>query len=301
MKVQRAPLVAASLIFLAGAVMPPAYTQLPPTNMGKWVHQPGDNQYGSSAQNSRHALPPQAAPVTSFSGGGGGYSSGWSPAPRPFKPDVSLDPIAADEPVPPAGFPPLPDRLDLPVQSSWAGGSSKGGWGGGGGGGQSYGGASAPGMAGGGVGGNGVAQQTGSHQHYGHFEPGSFGQSASHGYYKANTPPPPGSDYYASGSGGGAGAPGTGGAAPSDAEMALRRMGKEPKLNNKADVPGTPEAPQPVVVNQATTQDLSLPEDDFAYQKPGQNNTMGKRLGRSVKRAVLRPLNSAGSYAGISF
>ncbi|MBS1954917.1 MAG: hypothetical protein JST89_12065 [Cyanobacteria bacterium SZAS-4] len=293
MKVQRAPLVAATLIFLAGAVMPPAYTQLPPTNMGKWVHQPGDNQYGQSAQNSRHALPPQMTAPVQTGGGGGGYV-GWTPAPRPYKPDVSLDPIAADEPVPPAGFPPLPDRLDLPVQSSWAGGGGRGGWGGGGGG-NSYGGASAPGMSGGGSSG---PQFSGSHQHYNHYEPGSFGQSASHGYYKANTPPPPGSDYYASGSGGG---PGTGGAAPSEAEMALRRMGKEPKLNNKNDVAGTPEAPQPVVVNQATTQDLSLPEDDFAYQKPGQNNTMGKRLGRSVKRAVLRPLNSAGSYAGISF
>ena len=58
------------------------------------------------------------------------------------------------------------------------------------------------------------------------------------------------------GADGGAAGPGTGGAAPTDAEMALRRMGKEPKLNNKADVAGTPEAPQPVVVNQATTQDL---------------------------------------------
>lgn len=31
------------------------------------------------------------------------------------KRDVSLMPIAADEPIPPAGFPPLPDRLDLPI------------------------------------------------------------------------------------------------------------------------------------------------------------------------------------------
>ncbi|MBS1957262.1 MAG: hypothetical protein JST89_23950 [Cyanobacteria bacterium SZAS-4] len=29
--------------------------------------------------------------------------------------DVSLMPIAADEPIAPAGFPPLPDRLDLPI------------------------------------------------------------------------------------------------------------------------------------------------------------------------------------------
>lgn len=31
------------------------------------------------------------------------------------KRDVSLMPIAADEPIAPAGFPPLPDRLDLPI------------------------------------------------------------------------------------------------------------------------------------------------------------------------------------------
>jgi len=31
------------------------------------------------------------------------------------RPDVSLMPIAADEPIPPLGFPPLPARLDLPI------------------------------------------------------------------------------------------------------------------------------------------------------------------------------------------
>ncbi len=224
-------------------------------------------------------------------GGGGGYV-GWSPTPAPFRADVSLDPIAADEPVSPAGFPPLPERLDLPVQSSWAAGSSGGGYRGGG----SYGGAAPPGMS---SGGGGAPQSTGSHQHYSHYEPGSFGQSASHGYYKATTPPPPNappSDYYASGSPGAG--PGTG---PSDAERALRGMGKEPKLNSKLDTNPTPDAPQPVVVNQAVTQDLSLPEDDFAYQSPQTNNSAGKRLGRSVKRALLRPVNSVGSYAGISF
>ena len=29
--------------------------------------------------------------------------------------DVSLMPIAADEPIPPIGFPPLPSKLDLPI------------------------------------------------------------------------------------------------------------------------------------------------------------------------------------------
>jgi hypothetical protein len=273
--------------------MPPAYTQLPPTNMGKWVHQPGDNQYGQNAQNSRHALPPEMMPQAQRGGGGGGGgNSGWSPTPRPFTPDVSLAPIAADEPVNPAGFPPLPEKLDLPVQSSWAPGGGAGGYRGGGG---SYGGGSAPGMSGSG---GGPPQPTGTHQHYSHYEPGSFGQSASHGYYKANTPPPPNSDYYASGGPGTGGAPGTG---PTDAEKALRGLGKEPKYNYKADGGAAPEAPQPVVVNQAVTQDLSLPEDDFAYQKPGTNNSAGKRIKRGLTRTLLRPVNSVGSYAGISF
>ena len=92
-----------------------------------------------------------------------------------------------------------------------------------------------------------------------------------------------------------------GGAAPTEAEKQLRSMGREPRINPKAEVNAAPEAPQPVVVNQATTQDLSLPEDDFAYQRPQTNNTVGKRLGRSVKRTLLRPINSVGSYAGISF
>lgn len=273
--------------------MPPGYSQLPPTNMGKWVHQPGDNQYGSQAQNERHSMPVQmSAPASDGGGGGGGYS-GWSPTPRPFKPDVSLDPIAADEPVPPAGFPPLPDKLDLPVASSWAGGATGGGMR------PSYGGANAPGMSGGGGGGSAPPAYEGSHQHYNHYTPGSFGQSASHGYYKATTPAAPNSDVY---SGGGGGAPGmAGGGAPSDAERQLMRMGKEPKLNPKADQQASPEAPAPVVINQATSQDLSLPEDDFSYDRQQRANSAGRRIKRSVGRTLLRPINSVGSYAGISF
>lgn len=264
--------------------------------MGKWVHQPGDNQYGTQAQHERHDLPPQmnAAPAQSFGGGGGGGMSSWRPTPPPVKADISLDPIAADEPVPAVGFPPLPDRLDLPVQSGWAAGAGGGARGGAY---MNYGGAAPPDGPGGG--GGGPPQPTGTHQHYLHYEPGAFAPAnQSHGYYKARTPPPPNSDYYNNNTAGGA--PGQAAAGPTDAQRALRGLGREPKLG-KDGSPEAPEAPQPVVVNQAATQDLSLPEDDFAYQKAPNTNTTGKRLKRQVTRAILRPVNSVTRYAGISF
>src|SRR5262249_62414917 len=100
--------------------------------MGKYVHQPGDNQYSDQTQSSRHgAAAPAVRPVQVI------MSSGYRPAPAPRKPDPTVEPIAADEPIPPAGFPPVPDRLGLPVggKSSWTGGGG-GGVGGGGGGGR---------------------------------------------------------------------------------------------------------------------------------------------------------------------
>ncbi|HEY9868390.1 MAG TPA: TonB family protein [Candidatus Obscuribacterales bacterium] len=41
----------------------------------------------------------------------------WSATPAPFALDSTVEPIPADEPVPPGGFPPLPNRLDLPVRN----------------------------------------------------------------------------------------------------------------------------------------------------------------------------------------
>ena len=77
--------------------------------MGKYVHQPGDNQYDRAAQQERHGQPaPVVAPVINQGGGGGGGGgNGWVPTPHIPKPDISLDPIAADEPVVAAGFPPF--------------------------------------------------------------------------------------------------------------------------------------------------------------------------------------------------
>ncbi|MFX6007100.1 hypothetical protein ABTF07_21220, partial [Acinetobacter baumannii] len=68
----------------------------------------------------RHPVaPPPPPPVVQGAPGGAG-PGGYVPIPRQPKPDVSLEASAADEPVVQPGFPPLPDRLDLPVITGWA-------------------------------------------------------------------------------------------------------------------------------------------------------------------------------------
>ncbi|HEY9681664.1 MAG TPA: hypothetical protein V6C86_08785 [Oculatellaceae cyanobacterium] len=240
-------------------MMPPAFSQLPPTNMGKYVHQPGDNQYAQQAQQERHGAP---APVISVPvNQGGPVGNGWQPTPHVPQPDVSIEPIAADEPVVAAGFPPLPDRLDLPVSTGWSKSSSYGGGGGG----------PAPG---------GPPQPVGVHQHYNHYDPGAFIQDKGRGYYKANTAPMPVNNhdsYSAAGNGGRqAGAP------------------VEPRLNPANDRTTPTDAPAPVVLNQAKTQDLSLPDDDFSY---GQKPTAGSKFLKKTGRMVTRPIQQAGSMA----
>ncbi len=113
------PLIACTVIAALNAVNP-VYAQLPPTNMGQFVHQPGDNQYTNQTQAERHgavmvpassAVAPAAAPSSP--------NVAYRPTPAAPKPDISLLPIVADEPIKPAGFPPLPDRLDLPDTRCW--------------------------------------------------------------------------------------------------------------------------------------------------------------------------------------
>ena len=62
----------------------PSYAQLPPTNMGQFVHQPGDNQYTNQTQAERHvqvtpaamsiAAPASATSVASPSSASRGYT-----------------------------------------------------------------------------------------------------------------------------------------------------------------------------------------------------------------------------------
>jgi hypothetical protein len=308
---------------LFGAVCPISHAQgLPQTNYGKFVHKPGDNQYEYQAQHERHAPPP--APVHYAGrpmGGGGGYGGGdgggytYHFAPAPVLPDTSIQPIISDEPIRPAGFPPLPDRLDLPSAAIWSRPSAQA-----------------------------VAQKAsfdpilGVHEHYVHVMPGYKGKQEqqaqapasapaqtayggsdqncapaapaqpafnnpppapqTHGYYKCGTPPSLGSrsapsDYYGSNSGG---------AAPSAGAASGVVRQREPRLNGRNDVLQQPDAPAPLVVNQSTVQDLSLPEDDQANQNPTTKNTGGKNVVRGFQRGVSNAVHRVESqmyYTGM--
>lgn len=269
----------------------PALAQLPPVNMGRWVKQPGDNQYSNDTQQQRHGGGPQpkfqVVPQTAVMPQQSAPS--WRPTPRPNRPDISLDPIVCDEPIAPVGFAPLPESLDLPgVRGASGFTSSRGGAGGssyGGGGGGSFSSSyqgSAPGLGG------GSAPTVTRSQGYTAVTPGAFVQKKTP-YGNASTSMPPGGgggDVYSSGDG--AGAP------QSDAQRALSRMGREPSLNNKPA--GAPEAPAPVQINQAQSQDLSLPDDEYK-QSSGNKSTsqVGKIFKRTASRAgrsLIQPLNN---------
>ena len=290
-----APLLAA--IIALGLTVPMASAQLPQTNMGKYVHKPGDNQYDKGAQMERH--PPPPPPVTRFvSSGGGGGSYFYRPKPKPRKPDPSIEPIAADEPVPPAGFPVLPERLELPIaMGSWGGAG-----GGGGGGGGSW---NGPQGGGGGGADDGPPKMLKKSQGYAQYEPGAFipKEKKKSGYYKCNevaAPHKPVSDQIMTGGPGGGGVPGMGGGGAPSPAGALKALGKEPKLNDRDDGTLAPEAPQPVVINQSTTQDLSLPEDDFSGSSAKRPSKMGRKM-KQVGRRVVSPLNSATRrFTGVS-
>ena len=79
----------AAAFVLVGFNMP-ANAQLPPTNMGKWVHQPGDNQYNMGSQLERHGTSyidrtgPGGSVMVQHGGGGGGGGGGPIPAMAPM-------------------------------------------------------------------------------------------------------------------------------------------------------------------------------------------------------------------------
>jgi len=276
----RTPAVAGFGIF-AMAIAPllilsqPAFAQLPPVNMGKFVHQPGDNQYSNGTQSERHG-PPGGYQVVNPSPQQAQGPSGWT---RTIKrrPDISLEPIVCDEPIAPAGFPPLPDSLDLPglrgASFMSAGGQS-------GGGGRSY----------GGGGGGPVTAPRAPENHGGYhtYEPGAF---------KSGNKTGKGAEMYSShdGASTGGGSSGGGGGG-SSSSGALRGLGKEPKLDEKGTGDAAPEAPQAVQINQATTQDLSLPDDQAnggTKRKSQSQLSRGfKRMGQRMGRQITRPLYS---------
>ena len=125
------------------------------------------------------------------------------------------------------------------------------------------------------------------HQGYGNFAPG---------YFKQGTKTGKGAEMYASGDGAAKSGGGGGGAGgPSSSQKQLNRMGKEPALDkNSADA--APEAPQAVQINQATTQDLSLPDDESqnsgGRKSQSQAGRMVKQFGRRAGQQMMRPLYS---------
>ncbi len=288
----RAPAVAGFVAF-GLALIPalisaqPALAQLPPVNMGKFVHQPGDNQYSGATQNDRHG-PPAGYQVVRPSPQQV-QNGGWTPVHK-IRPDISLEPIVCDEPIARPGFPPIPEALELPgirgggtflVGGGAGGGAVGGGAGGGAGGGGGYGGVgggSAPGM--------GMAPPT-KHQGYDTYQPGSFNKGTTTGKGAVLYKPP--SETYASGDG----AKGGGGGGPSDAQRALRRLGNEPTLSAKSQ-DAAPEAPQAVQINQATTQDLSLPDDQNqnGQKKQSQAGRQLKRMQNTMMNRMMSPLYS---------
>jgi hypothetical protein len=327
------------------------YGQLPPTNMGKFIHQPGDNQYTQQTQMTRHGtsyvdtngsghvmMPNKPAgnsghlPISSVPMGGS--------QPTGPKIDVSLEPISADEPIPPAGFPPLPLRLDLPVVATGVGGMGAAAWTGSGAAASSSGQANA----------KGGARATGYHQHYAHYQPGAFANGGGNAQApaSANVSSQPdnsavpgvgaanessiggylgqgpkvqhapgtqvGSGYYKCRD---ASAPivtrgdsfnsNTPGVSPpkysAGSEKALHKLGKAPDLSAKDDAAGAPEAPTPVLTSQSTTQDLSLPDDE--HMSRHFNDSKGKRfmnrVGRSTYRVGRSVVRRASGAAGIGF
>lgn len=114
--------------------------------------------------------------------------------------------------------------------------------------------------------------------------PGAFVQRKTP-YGKANNGG--GGDVYASGDG----------AAParsSAAQDALRRLGKEPGLDDKGRT-AAPEAPSAVQVNQATSQDLSLPDDEMQMRGRKSSSQGNKIFNRTIGRMGNRMLNQINS------
>jgi hypothetical protein len=267
-----------------GLLSLPAQAQLPPVNMGKFIHQPGDNQYSVETQQNRHGAP---APAQVMVPQQQSMPMRRVAAPRKPKADVSLDPVVCDEPVLPAGFPPMPDNLDLPgVLASSSMGSVGAGYGvntsyGAGGGYSSKYSGAAPGMGSGAPGGGGIQVET--RQHYQSCAPGSFVKLKD----RSGKPPAsaaPAGDYYASGDGASD--------LDSPAQRQLRTLGPEPKLGRAGG--GAPEVPQAVQINQSTSQDLSLPDDEApssgGKKSQSQAGKMMKNMARRTGSRMMQQL-----------
>jgi len=253
--------------------------------MGQFVHQPGDNQYTSQTQMDRHRSSGGAPVAPVAASAVAPITTDYKPTPAAPKADISLLPIVADEPLKPAGFPPLPDRLDLPVGNlvSWASNNN-----------------GAPNSIANGPSRYVPNSPTGVHEHYVHYQPGAFipqqelqqttYRPTSTDYYNVNPVAKPmsrGLDVLP----GAATSP-----IPTPATQRLQHLSAEPQL--APDAVSKPEVPSAVTVNQSVSQDLSLPEDDFNKHYPTSvGNTPGNRAANGAGNILGYPLRSLGYSA----
>ncbi len=265
-----APLLAA--IIALGLTVPMASAQLPQTNMGKYVHKPGDNQYDRGAQMERHPPPPATGDTlcVQWRRRRGLHVSAQTEATQTRSLNRANRRRRASAA---CGFSRF-CRSGLNCRYQWAAGA-------------------APVVvavaalgAARKVEAEGVAPTTVRQEcsrkvratHSTTLVHLSRKRKKKSSYYKCNevaAPHKPVSDQIMTGGAGG-GVPGLGGAP--NPGGALKSLGREPKLNDRDDGTAAPEAPQPVVINQSTTQDLSLPEDDFSGSSAKRPSKMGRKM-----------------------
>jgi hypothetical protein len=164
----------------------------------------------------------------------------YNPTPAPRISDPTLEPIAADEPIPPAAFPPIPDRLNLGNAIATSA-------------------TDAPAAQG-----SATRVNPTFHQGYGHVPAGAYIQQRPAA--PSNRPPS---------------------ATPNDSYNVNTGSQASPRL---------PELPTPVTVSQSTTQDLSLPDDEFSDYHKKRRNGMGSYAGNMMRGYMF---GAAGMATGI--
>jgi hypothetical protein len=188
------------------------------------------------------------------------------PVPRVAKPDPTLSYIAADEPIHQAGFPPLPDRADLTNSGSlWINSRPSG--------------ISVDSNKSDGTNcSNAIVGKTNS-AGYNQVPAGAYIPKGINKKYHSSNP----NEYNAATVGGG---------------NANSQTGKEPLLDPHRDQGIAADAPAPIVVKQSTTQDLSLPDDEFsgtnALHKKNPSGA-GSMINQLEKRVIINPITHMGS------
>jgi hypothetical protein len=180
------------------------------------------------------------------------------PISKAVKADPTLSYIAADEPIVPAGFPPLPNNAELAGgASSWTGSGTRG--------------------DSGGPGGVDTVNKKQSHGGYNHAKAGEFAPQGQTRHYRTSN-----REDHATGSGG------------TNTINQNTVLGKEPSLNPHLDQGMTPGAPDPVVIKQSTTQDLSLPDDSFSGSNQKKKNAGGHGMVKQLTQQNLTRMRNMG-------